>query len=210
MPKQAIGTLWLMEESIGAKAYQVHRDPVSRRAWMLQERILSPRLLYYGRSLFWQCNSAQHSHGGNEAQMREILGPIAGRISYAILELPDAHTSQSAAIDLFRMRQLFQSWYQTVNDYSRRQLSFSDDKLLAIAGIAAQVSRVTGARYVAGLWQNNLLQDLMWTTNPKEYLSRPEVWRAPDLVVGIRQFGGFIWGDHGRLDGRGEGTDLHS
>jgi hypothetical protein len=93
--------------------------------------------------------------------MRDVLGPIAGRISHAILELPDAHTSQLAAIDLFRMRQLFQSWYQTVTDYSRRQLSVSDDKLLAIAGIAAEVSRVTGARYVAGLWQNNLLHDLM-------------------------------------------------
>jgi hypothetical protein len=179
MPKHAIGTLWLMEESLRAKGYQIYRDPVSRRAWVLQERILSPRMLYYGRSLFWQCNSAQHSHGGNDSQMREVLGPVAGRTSHAILEFPDAHTSQLAAIDLFRMRQLFQSWYQTVSDYSRRQLSVSNDKLLAIAGIAAEVSRVTGARYAEGLWQNNFLHDLMWTTNPNEHLSRPEVWRAP-------------------------------
>ncbi|PMD24441.1 heterokaryon incompatibility [Hyaloscypha hepaticicola] len=53
-------------------------------------------------------------------------------------------------------------WTQIVEDYCRRSLTFSRDKLIAIAGIAERYQAKVKDRYIAGLWDYNLLGWLMW------------------------------------------------
>ncbi|KAJ4288746.1 hypothetical protein N0V88_007280 [Collariella sp. IMI 366227] len=48
------------------------------------------------------------------------------------------------------------------------------DRLPAIAGIAREVARLTGMEYLAGLWKENMLQDLMWVARTQEWWRRPE------------------------------------
>ena len=55
-------------------------------------------------------------------------------------------------------------WQRTVGAYSRRRFTDSTDKLQAIAGLADSFERKVGSRYLAGLWMNNLVQDLLWMT----------------------------------------------
>jgi hypothetical protein len=47
LPRSGAGTLYLQEEP--ASMSGTLRDPVSERAWCLQERVISPRLVSYGR-----------------------------------------------------------------------------------------------------------------------------------------------------------------
>jgi len=68
-----------------------------------------------------------------------------------------------------------------VEEYSGLALTFEKDVLPALAGLALEFAGLRpGDRYLAGLWEKSLLNDLAWcrdlsvTTNP-----RPVVYRAP-------------------------------
>jgi hypothetical protein len=36
------------------------------------------------------------------------------------------------------------------------------DKLIALSGVAQRVQRLTGWRYLAGVWDETLFRDLLW------------------------------------------------
>jgi hypothetical protein len=74
---------------------------------------------------------------------------------------------------------LLEIWYHAIRIFSRRKITFSEDKLSAIAGLATEFSSLSGDQYLAGLWRAQLLHDLMWSTWPELHLVKPENWRAP-------------------------------
>jgi hypothetical protein len=53
-------------------------------------------------------------------------------------------------------------WTQIVDDYCRRSLTFSRDKLIAIAGIAERYQAKIKDRYITGLWEYYILGWMMW------------------------------------------------
>jgi hypothetical protein len=80
---------------------------------------------------------------------------------------------------LHTSKQLLQCWYRLINEYTQRELGLKSDRLPAIGGIAAEISRVTGFSYLAGLWQTNLIHDVTWWAKAKEWLTRPEGYCGP-------------------------------
>jgi hypothetical protein len=66
-------------------------------------------------------------------------------------------------------------WHRLVNMHS--QLSFSDTrtKLFGISGIAREFEALSGDSYIAGLWQDNFVNDLLW------YTDDPSLQRTDDL-----------------------------
>ncbi|KAJ0422374.1 heterokaryon incompatibility protein-domain-containing protein [Aspergillus carlsbadensis] len=176
-----MGTLWLPYERDDTRV-QLPTDPVSRPGWCLQEQVLSPRLLSYGRWPTWRCQNETHSDGGfythPDFSTDVNTTSLINRLTQMILYLPDAQPALGGP-NLLTAWQLHRGWQVLVKGYSRRELGKSSDKLPAIGGIAAEISRVTGARYLAGLWANSLLEDMMWATAVKEWACRPSEWRAP-------------------------------
>jgi hypothetical protein len=57
-------------------------------------------------------------------------------------------------------------------------LTLENDKLSAIAGLAQFFHRYTGAHYMAGLWEEDLHNSLLWSTCHRE-VKRPLAPRAP-------------------------------
>ena len=171
MPKQAMGSLFLLDEDVKF-VRSFSDDSVWKRGWCLQERILSPRFLSYGRWATWRCNREVWSDGGFYPEETKITMEER-RLINNLLALPDK------SADLFTINQVQNSWYGLVNNYTKRKQGLSEDKLPAIGGIAAEMSRITGVNYMAGLWENNLLHDLMWYTDTRDWLTRPSQWRAP-------------------------------
>jgi len=93
----------------------VTQGPLSRRPWVLQEHVLSPRIIWFSeRGLFWECR---------ENTASEIFQS----------ELPD-HQSLNRNIGNLSAR-----WYRLVEDYSRGNLTYDSDKLIAISGLAQAV-----------------------------------------------------------------------
>ncbi|KAF0317684.1 heterokaryon incompatibility protein, partial [Colletotrichum asianum] len=79
-------------------------------------------------------------------------------------------------------------WYTIVEEFSERSLTFGDDKLPALAGVASRFgSTKIGNSYIAGLWADEILKGLLWrarTSGPsgKEispHLRLPAKPRAP-------------------------------
>jgi hypothetical protein len=72
-----------------------------------------------------------------------------------------------------------EKWAQLVEEYSKAQLTYSTDKLVAIAGVASTIQLWTKDEYLAGLWRSSLLYGLMWCTKQSRKTSRPPYHRAP-------------------------------
>ncbi|KAK3684335.1 heterokaryon incompatibility protein-domain-containing protein [Podospora appendiculata] len=140
--------------------------PLLTRGWVLQERLLSPRVIHFAYpEMLWEC--------------RELSSCECGRFSGTLKSEYDA-SSQSESPQLLRRQ-----WWETVQAYSALALSYADDKLPALSGMATRMaSKRPGSTYLAGLWSDSLAMDLLWLNadaiGPNRTLtSRPDAWRAP-------------------------------
>ena len=127
---------WLKQMKGGEALY--------KRGWTFQELNLSRRVLHFGaQEVTWSCREVTVSES-------EPKGTLA---------LPE-----HIAVNMSRYDSSLQTlWYRIVGGYSWRNLTFEKDKFPAIAAFASQVQTMnSGKRYVAGLWEDTLLFDLLW------------------------------------------------
>ena len=149
--------------------------PVNRRAWVVQERYLSPRVLHFAKGqLFWECQELRACElypGGFPASQdhRGHSHPFKHNILDPRRVLPD-HERHSEAGKV---------WSQIVEKYSRSGLSKDTDKLVALSGLASRFHEVFGDTYLAGLWRSRLLQDLLWCAIFPHKASRYDDYVAP-------------------------------
>lgn len=77
---------------------------------------------------------------------------------------------------------IYHVWYQAVSTFSTRYLTFSSDKLPALAGIASRVHDITKDDYLAGHWRRELERSLFWRVDFETSTSHPsrvKEYRAP-------------------------------
>ena len=116
----------------------VQHAPLSRRAWVLQERLLAPRVLHFGkRQLLWECN-----------ELRACEVYPAGMHATALTDsssgdkfLKKSFTTmlQAASDNTLTFSQRFETWFELVQYYSKCKLTISGDKLVAISGIVKRL-----------------------------------------------------------------------
>ncbi len=68
-------------------------------------------------------------------------------------------------------------WIAIVELYTRHELTYETDKLIAIGGLAAEIDRSLKVGYFAGLWRSHFTRQLLWQCNG--FASRPEKYIAP-------------------------------
>lgn len=110
------------------------------RGWTFQEWMLSPRVLHIESMTMWDCFEGY----ANELNVRNMK---------------DAH--------LVRDPKEFGNnipWEAVVEEYSRRRVTRDEDRVPALAGLAARYAQVTGHTYLAGLWLEDMPQCLLWTS----------------------------------------------
>ncbi|OCL13408.1 HET-domain-containing protein [Glonium stellatum] len=148
-------------------------EPLSIRAWVLQERILSTRILLYTRSeLVFECNSDSFCECG-EYPLRRSYAAYAntGRLGPFLLPNVDNPSSdvqndegQMGAED---RANIFKYWKDLVEGFTDRLLTYDSDVLPALSGLASMVQRKLTDDYLAGIWRNDLPMGLLWS------ISRP-------------------------------------
>ncbi|KAF2248862.1 HET-domain-containing protein [Trematosphaeria pertusa] len=158
---------------IRSPAFQTERlrdTPLDTRGWVLQERLLSPRILYYGRQqLYWECAESTFRQDGKGAdvtagdlrtadfkQSLDFNGPLP--FNEAAFARTYPASDQAKAKKQARLIQ----WYNVVTEYSRRDLTYQSDKLPALSGIAKAFQKNTGYTYLAGLWKEDLIAGIAW------------------------------------------------
>lgn len=165
---------------------EVSCSPWSNRGWVLQERILSPRVLHYTRrQIFWECQRLD----ANEAF------PQGLDLYYHHVELNSNFKKVMAAPDpqstnKFRISDssgsttkeiLYFDWQSVLETYSSTSLTKSRDKLVAISGLAREWSTKLDEHYCAGLWRGDLHRQLLWQMEQLLENSRTRItpYRAP-------------------------------
>jgi len=86
-----------------------------------------------------------------------------------------------------------------VQAYTRCNLTKSEDKLVAMSGLAKRVQSLLCDEYLAGLWRSNLPHDFLWRLDPRHHPStRPALYRAPTwswaIVETPIRFPGYLLG----------------
>ncbi|KAF2199762.1 HET-domain-containing protein [Delitschia confertaspora ATCC 74209] len=138
--------------------------PLMSRAWILQERLLSERVLHFGPyEIFFECNTSIECE----------CGEIAGfEISAALPKMMHSEALDNADNLYYGQR----AWHALVGLYTGLSITVPSDKLPAFGGLARQWSVAKKSKYLAGLWEDTLIEDLLWQSNP---IGARPAWRAP-------------------------------
>jgi hypothetical protein len=165
------------------------RQPLHHRGWVVQERALSPRTLFFGSDmLFWECLQGKASEaepdmnavefspgpGGCTAASAGKMGPKS--LFKAIRTLKDDGWEQWAPL-----------WWQLVTEYTACELTNLADKWPAISAMAVELEFQTKQALYHGLWSNNLAEESLWSTDRVGSGRRENIpswsWLSLDTVV---------------------------
>ena len=166
--------------SIGADHYKPDTFPLLDRAWVFQEWTLSQRVLHFTeQELVWECRSGSACECSRTGQSNKEY----------------FHSKLRAGRDL-------ETWQTLVSIFSELELTYPSDRLRALSGLAKIVQPYKRGRYLAGMWESSLGNDLTWYAKaPTPVL---ETYRAPSwswaATEGIRVFFWFKDGDNRDLD----------
>lgn len=139
---------------------EVANARINTRAWVMQERYMSPRALHFGRhQLFWECREV-------DAAETNPFGFSCGN--------PGLKSRYEDVQDCLRRESLIGTcntergdagFYRLVEEYSKcaLNLSFPSDKLVAFSAILKQFSTVHREEMVAGMRRRCLESDFLWT-----------------------------------------------
>ncbi|KAF6822667.1 hypothetical protein CMUS01_10996 [Colletotrichum musicola] len=165
----------------------VDLGPLNSRAWVLQERLLAPRVLHFCQNMvYWECPCLRASEVDS-----------LGEMDYEKLAKYDDHrynikrnfAAVSMKADVARGHDNaswvahLEPFYHVVRSYYfSTQLTYPHDRLTAISGIAKWFMARLGLpseSYLAGIWRETLPGCLLWSVYS---LSREGATRDPEAA----------------------------
>lgn len=162
------------------------------RAWVVQEKILSRRIIHFGRhQLFFECQEGEWAEsfstapsplkdlpGSRTEAKKEVFQRLTkesslGRTLASSISLRGAQTRAVVAYDHIRYRiglvddtTLFDAqtkfWHRIAKQYNTTSLTRSSDKLVAILGLAKMLQSRLRMTYCAGAWIEDIACSLYW------------------------------------------------
>ncbi|ESA42158.1 HET-domain-containing protein [Neurospora crassa] len=157
---------------------QVSNALVNTRAWVLQERVLAPRVLHFGkRQLIWECCEVDASEIFPHGLHPELAASEHVRFKSFNLELDQGDQRGFFLDSELPMARLL--WNRIIWKYTGCNISRSEDKLIACSGLAKRFESLLQDTYVAGMWRTDLEAQLLWKRSGISPGSRQGVYRAP-------------------------------
>ncbi|KAK8102405.1 hypothetical protein PG984_015551 [Apiospora sp. TS-2023a] len=178
--------------------------PLMARGWIYQERMLSPRVLHFGyHELFFECATS----------CRCECGEIGFLGNYEDVPLPNPRQMYSSALESIAKtptkggqwsneQWLEQSryyiariWRSMVMFYTGLRLTVPGDRLPAVGGVARTFAEKRKSPYLAGLFEDAILDDLLWEVRaggrgrpnkPGEYIAPSWSWASVAEPVAYR------------------------
>jgi hypothetical protein len=148
-------------------ASSLSNQPLSKRGWVFQERLMAPRMLSFGKDrIYWQCDERVLNeylpHGlPGSGDMYDLHPRPPFTLADTVLrkQPPPMLTKEKSAY-------LYKSWYLLVDYYSETDLTYPEkDKLAAIAAIAGRYDRIVPGKYCAGIFtEPDMLLGFLWVS----------------------------------------------
>jgi hypothetical protein len=126
--------------------------PLSDRAWAVQERHLSSRILSFGSDkISWACRRTEACEGPHAYDI--------GMREHSFSKLLDINTDEKVADA---------AWREIAEGYSACKLTFWKDKWPAFQGLTAEVEKAQGWTIAHGMRSHLLSTDLLWYADGPE------------------------------------------
>ncbi|KAH7344239.1 heterokaryon incompatibility protein-domain-containing protein [Pyrenochaeta sp. MPI-SDFR-AT-0127] len=170
-----LGKYYLAKSPPESSSYlaDVERGPLNTRGWTLQERLLSRRSIFFGRNqMHWECQAARYSQSSQMEPHKyaESTGGVSSLQS--MLSLSSSLTNK-------RAEEALKLWYEVLEMFVKRNLTYADDKLPALSGIVSvfndALSSEGSTSYMAGIWKQDVARGLMWMV-PSQQKTRVPSW----------------------------------
>ncbi|KAH6677104.1 heterokaryon incompatibility protein-domain-containing protein [Halenospora varia] len=137
------------------------KSPLTDRGWVLQERELSPKIVYFTKEeLLFECREAR----GAEMADRRTYFPMKRRCLDPV-DLEGLEVSHKMDFRSTNDRQ-YSAWLKLVQGYSSRKLTVTSDKFPGLSGLASECSFLLNDQYVAGIWKDDIIRGLCWIASP--------------------------------------------
>ncbi|VZH91355.1 unnamed protein product [Fusarium fujikuroi] len=146
--------------------------PINKRAWVVQERCLSRRILCLGNDqLWWEC-------GG---------GPVGSFVANETCPRSGFSWRDRETLQTLSNNDSSLSWGLILEKYTRCQLTYEQDRFIGISGLAKTFASLTGRTYFAGIWVETWMHGLLWESDEarhgvdrkKSVLAKPQTMTAP-------------------------------
>ena len=153
----------------------VEHAPLNYRGWVIQERYLSPRILHFGaRQLYWECATSQRCESSLKGLNKWVntydatkSSSLRERLSWGVKK-QDGQSSSS-----------LDHWVVAVDRFSRSEITFPSDKLVALSGLARTLHDESLGSYMGGLWSEDIIHQLTWEVKGDRQRERPKDYRCP-------------------------------
>ena len=168
---------------------EIDESPMAGRAWIAQERFLSHRVLFFGRTqLFFGCSELRACESYPLGCPKSILADDIFTGGLALLRRLNleagVNDKTNVSISKIPAKELVDAWCSLVESYTTFDVKYFGDKLPAISGIAQRIAPYMSSEmgYSCGLWTGNrfnelTVRQLIWFTDvPKP---RPTDVKAP-------------------------------
>lgn len=133
-------------------------EPLFQRAWALQERLLSPRILRFGEeSIIWECEKCHQADKGAAPVQVERHGVTRAEIA-TLRKTPNVSSS------LRDQRIFLMLWKRLVSKYTAMALTRPQDRSVAFHGITSWIAGngTTGSSFFNGLPVACFVPSLLW------------------------------------------------
>ena len=152
--------------------------PLQRRGWVVQERLLSPRTIYFAEDqLYWECIDVHSEWGAPDIRLSDsslAISRVRSRLhGRGDMIQPGLHDFASEKLV---------DWYHLIEIYTACGLTRPSDKLEAVSGLANAFARSEGYNerdYYAGIWADGLASNLLWHVADPRKSKRQTEYRGP-------------------------------
>lgn len=169
---------WEFELQFDMQAQINYSYPLFTRAWAFQERLVSPRVLFFGvEELIWECPA------GRSCEEDTYSPPLSHERDDDEIERREVFMHHYSTITC-EPHQLAAHWVRILTSYNELKLSEPTDRLPAIAAIAQSFAqRNPDDEYVCGLWKNSIQRGLLFGFLADQNVTGPQIDYGPSAMA---------------------------
>ncbi|KAE8363413.1 heterokaryon incompatibility protein-domain-containing protein [Aspergillus caelatus] len=141
------------------------------RGWTFQENFLSRRIVSLTKSgIYWDCLC-------EGASARRPVGVMGGVTPDKLRDIDNRRVRRLALTPKHGIMDpaAYQLWRSVVEEYTWRKFTRGSDRIIALSGFIERVEAALRDRYDLGIWNNDKLRCLAWSTR------WPELGRREDI-----------------------------
>ena len=137
---------------------------LNSRGWVLQERLLSRRILHFARDqIYWECRQAVQAEDGSSFPLqdfdRDFLFPLPGLMKKINIKTLDEYSPERD--DIFQ-----KAWLSILAFYCDRGFTKASDRMVALLGLVNKLRPLTKRTYLDGNWflpgSQSIPRSLLW------------------------------------------------